>query len=84
MAFDLERVLRTGYYIDDFQASYFVIDRFEQLFDLLRRSDFATRFDELRAQPAHTPFEILPQDAVVRKGSGHFWRDFPTTKTKLK
>src|SRR5687768_1651437 len=32
LAFDLERVLRTGYYIDDFQASYFVIERFEDLF----------------------------------------------------
>ena len=36
IGFELERVLRTGYYIDDFQASYFVINRFEDLFDLLR------------------------------------------------
>ena len=84
LAFNLERVLRTGYYIDDFQASYFVIERFEDLFDLLRGIDFTTRFGELRALPAHTPFEILPEDVVVRKGTGDFWRDFPTTKAKLK
>ena len=84
LAFDLERVLRTGYYIDDFQATYFVVDRFEDLFDLLRGTDFTTRFDELRALPAHTPFDILPQDEVIRKGTGHLWRDFPATKTKLK
>lgn len=84
LAFDLDRVLRTGYYIDDFQATYFVIERFEDLFTLLRRTDFNSLFGSLRALPAYTPFEILPTDRVVRKGSGQFWRDFPSTKTKLK
>ena len=31
IAFDLERVMRTKYIIDDFQQTYFVIDSFEQL-----------------------------------------------------
>jgi phenylalanine-4-hydroxylase len=84
LAFSLERVLRTGYYIDDFQATYFVIDRFEQLFDLLKATDFAALFERIRALPAYTPFETLPQDTVFREGSGSFWRDFPSTKTKLK
>jgi phenylalanine-4-hydroxylase len=85
LAFALDRVLRTGYYIDDFQATYFVIDRFEDLFALLRGTKFtAALFDELRAPPAYTPFEILPQDVVVREGSGRFWSEFPSTKTKLK
>jgi phenylalanine-4-hydroxylase len=76
--------LRTGYYIDDFQATYFVIDRFEDLFDLLKGTQFVPLFDKLRALPAYTPFEILPQDLVIRKGTGRVWRDFPSTKTKLK
>ena len=84
LAFDLERVLRTGYYIDDFQATYFVIDRFEDLFDLLKDTDFGSLYETLRPQPSHTPFEILPEDQVIRKGTGDFWRDFPATKTKLK
>lgn len=84
LAFDLDRVLRTGYYIDDFQATYFVIDQFKDLFDLLKRTDFMAQFDKLRAQASHTPFEILPQDVVVRKGTGQYWRDFPSTKTSLK
>lgn len=84
LAFDLERVLRTGYYIDDFQATYFVIERFEDLFDLLRGTDILALFDEVRAQPTHTPFEILARDKVIRKGSGSYWREFPKTKTKLK
>src|SRR5918994_2066125 len=55
LAFDLERVLRTGYYIDDFQAAYFVIDRFEDLFDLLKGSDIIALFDEVRTLPTLTP-----------------------------
>jgi phenylalanine-4-hydroxylase len=84
LAFDLERVLRTGYYIDDFQATYFVIDRFEDLFNLLRNTDFLSIYSRLRPLPSHTPFEILPQDEVIRKGTGQYWRDFPASKTKLK
>jgi phenylalanine-4-hydroxylase len=84
LAFDLERVMRTGYYIDDFQATYFVIDQFEELFDLLKRTDFTALFDKIRPLPSYTPFEILPQDAVIRKGSGRYWREFPSIKTRLK
>ncbi len=84
LGFSLDRVLRTGYYIDDFQAAYFVIDRFEDLFALLKRTDFTGLFERLRALPAYTPFEILPQDVVIRKGTGQFWHDFPSIKTKLK
>lgn len=84
LAFDLDRVLRTGYYIDDFQATYFVIDRFEDLFQVLRGSDVIAKFDEVRPLPAFTPFEILPGDHVIRQGTGTFWRAFPETKSKLK
>jgi phenylalanine-4-hydroxylase len=84
LAFSLDRVLRTGYYIDDFQASYFVIDQFEDLFNLLSAMDFPTMFEQFRTLPAYTPFEILPQDIVIRKGTGEYWRNFPSAKTKLK
>jgi len=33
LGFDLERIMRTRYKIDSYQASYFVIDSFQQLFD---------------------------------------------------
>jgi len=84
LGFDLKRALSTGYYIDDFQASYFVIDRFEDLFDLLKGEDIFALFDEVRAEPTLTPFEILAEDKVIRKGSGQYWREFPKTKIKLK
>jgi phenylalanine-4-hydroxylase len=84
LSFDLSRVLRTGYYIDDFQATYFVIDRFEDLFRLLKNGDILALIDELRSEPTLTPFEILAQDSVIRTGSAAHWRDFPRIKTKLK
>jgi phenylalanine-4-hydroxylase len=84
LAFDLERVMRTGYYIDDFQATYFVIEDFAQLFQLMRKTDFPALFDAYRRLPALTPFEIRPGDKVVRRGTGDYWRDFPATKTRLK
>ena len=84
LGFNLVRVLRTGYYIDDFQATYFVIDKFEDLFELLKSTNFTDVAGKFRVLPSHTPFEILPHDKVIRKGTGHFWRDFPSTKTSLK
>lgn len=84
LGFDLTRVLKTGYYIDDFQASYFVIDSFEDLFQLLKERDILDLIDEVRSEPTLTPFEILPEDKVIRKGTGDYWREFPKTKTKLK
>lgn len=84
LAFDLERVLRTGYYIDDFQATYFVIDRFEDLFALMRETDFLELYTRLRTEPELTPFEIGPKDVVVREGTGDYWRGFREEKGLLK
>jgi phenylalanine-4-hydroxylase len=82
--FDLERVLRTGYYIDDFQATYFTIDSFEALFQECIERPFIPLYEEYRAKPTLTPFELLPSDKVLRKGTGEYWKAFPQTKTKLK
>jgi phenylalanine-4-hydroxylase len=84
LGFDLDRVLRTGYYIDDLQASYFVIDRFEDLFDVLQGRDWPALYDRMREAPPLTPFQIAPEDRVIRKGTGRYWREFPQTKPKLK
>lgn len=84
LGFDVHRVLRTGYYIDNFQATYFVIDRFEDLFDLLKQTDFVALYDRFQAQPGYTPFEIRPEDVIIRQGTGDYWRSFPATKSRLK
>jgi phenylalanine-4-hydroxylase len=84
LGFQAERVLRTGYYIDDLQASYFVIDRFEDLFEILRDTDVPALYDRVRAMPELTPFETVPEDVVIRRGTGDYWRGFPEAKAKLK
>ena len=84
LAFNLERVLRTGYYIDDLQATYFVVDSFEKLFEECIERPFVPLYQECRGKPEFTPFEILPEDVVLRQGSGEYWKDFPRSKTKLK
>jgi phenylalanine-4-hydroxylase len=69
IAFDLLRVMRTRYRIDDFQEGYFVIDGFEQLFEATR-PDFTPYYAELRAAPEIAPGAIAPGDAVLARGTG--------------
>jgi len=67
--FDLERVMRTQYRIDDFQETYFVIDGFDQLLDLAR-IDFGPLYDRVRDQPEFVPGDVLPDDTVYYRGTG--------------
>jgi len=53
--FDLERVLRTRYRTDAFQQSYFVIDRFEDVLQLVQRNDFPALYERLHALPDLDP-----------------------------
>ena len=46
----LERTLRTRYKIDTYQQTYFVIDSFEQLFEMTA-ADFAPIYERLRGLP---------------------------------
>lgn len=84
LQFNLERVLRTGYYIDDLQATYFVIDSFEKLFEECIERPFVPLYEEYRQKPQLSPFEIYDTDKVIRHGSGAYWKEFPKIKTKLK
>ncbi len=84
LQFDLERVIRTGYYIDDFQATYFTIDSFEALFKECVERPFLPLYKRARENTMLSPFELVDSDRVLRRGSGEYWRDFPKTKTKLK
>jgi phenylalanine-4-hydroxylase len=68
LGFDLLRVMQTGYRIDDFQESYFVIDSFEQLFEATR-PDFTSYYAELRGRPDYTPGTVLPTDRVLHRGT---------------
>ncbi len=51
IGFDLLRVMRTEYRIDDYQQTYFVIDSFQQLFEACYQTDFAPIYRQFGAQP---------------------------------
>ncbi len=59
VAFDLERLMRSEYKIDTFQATYFVIDSFEQLFEATA-PDFGPLYARLQRQPSHPAGIVLP------------------------
>lgn len=62
--FDLLRLLRTRYRIDDFQPAYFVIRDFAELFDATA-PDFTPYYEQLRSAPEVAPGELLPTDHVL-------------------
>jgi phenylalanine-4-hydroxylase len=60
--FDLKRVLRTKYRIDDYQRTYFVIDSFEDLLQQTLQRDFAPLYRELESMPDIEADAALPSD----------------------
>jgi len=57
VAFELQRLMRTRYRIDAYQATYFVINSFDQLFEATA-PDFAPVYDAVRTTIAqHGPLE---------------------------
>ena len=68
IGFNLERVMRTEYRIDDFQESYFVIDGFEQLFQETYK-DFAMLYERLASGVTHKPGDILTGDHIINRGT---------------
>jgi phenylalanine-4-hydroxylase len=75
IAFDLKRVMRTEYRIDDFQQNYFVIPSFDELLRLTIETDFAPLYAEIMAQPDVPVAEILPDDLVLTHGTQDYARE---------
>ena len=71
VAFDLERVMRTNYRIDDFQETYFVLDNLNDLLELAR-IDFAPLYERVADASDFEPGDILPSDTVLTRGSGRY------------
>ncbi|HEX7853122.1 MAG TPA: phenylalanine 4-monooxygenase [Sphingobium sp.] len=69
LGFDLRRVMRTPYRIDDYQQTYFVIDSFEDLLRQTVETDFAPLYAQLE-QAADIPIgTIMPEDRVHTYGT---------------
>jgi phenylalanine-4-hydroxylase len=71
LRFDLERVMRTRYRIDDFQETYFVIESLDELLGLAT-IDFAPLYERSAGQPEYEPGDVRPGDTVVTRGSGAY------------
>ena len=68
IGFDLERVMRTKYLIDDFQQTYFVIESFEKLLDDCYQ-DFGPIYQRIGAATDIEADEVLDGDDVVTRGT---------------
>jgi len=74
LGFDLERVMRTPYRIDDFQQTYFVIPSLQSLLDVTVNTDFAPLYARL-AKARDIPIAaIAPGDKVFARGTQAYAR----------
>ncbi len=67
--FDLKRVMRTDYRIDDFQECYFVIGHLDELLELAR-IDFGPMYQEVEGLSDYQPGDIVAGDAILTRGTG--------------
>ena len=72
IGFDLRRVMRTEYRIDDFQQNYFVIPSFDELLRVTIETDFAPLYEEILPLPDIPVAEILPGDDVITRGTQEY------------
>jgi phenylalanine-4-hydroxylase len=68
LAFDMLRVMRTRYRIDDFQQSYFVIPSLEALREATLQ-DFAPVYAALETAADLAPADVTPGDEVLTLGT---------------
>ena len=69
IGFDLKRVMRTRYRIDDYQQNYFVIDSFDDLLAQTLETDFGPLYTELETASDIAPDTILAGDRVFTRGT---------------
>jgi phenylalanine-4-hydroxylase len=71
LRFDLERVMRTRYRIDDFQESYFVLEHLDELL-ALAHVDFAPYYERVARASEFEPGDVLASDEVISRGTGRY------------
>ena len=74
IGFDLARVMRTEYRIDDFQQNYFVIPSYEALLKTTLETDFAPLYEEIKALPDIPVAAIVDGDEVMTRGTQDYAR----------
>lgn len=74
IAFDLLRVMRSHYRIDDFQQTYFVVSSMEQLLKVTVETDFAPLYERLECLPDILVGEIIAEDALITNGTQAYFK----------
>ncbi len=74
IGFDLKRVMRTDYRIDDYQQTYFVIRSFDDLLRTTVETDFAPIYADLDAVPDYAVDTIADDDVVMTRGTQAYAR----------
>ena len=69
IGFDLARVMRTPYKIDDYQALYVVVDSFEQLLRTTLDTDFAPLYRALDRQDDIDISDLQADDVLITRGT---------------
>jgi phenylalanine-4-hydroxylase len=65
IGFDMPRIMRSLYKIDDYQETYFVIDSFEQLFEATQQ-DFGPVYEGLVGMPTLGTRDLVAEDRLIR------------------
>lgn len=74
VAFDLARVMRTKYVIDDFQQTYFVIESFEALLDTCY-DDFGDIYANVKGASDIEAHALDAGDEIIARGTLAYFRD---------
>ena len=69
IGFDLERVMRTEYRIDDFQQNYFVVPSFDELLRVTVETDFAPLYERILPLPSIPVAQLVEGDRVIHRGT---------------
>ena len=75
LGFDLLRLMRTNYRIDDYQQAYFVISSLGHLLATTLETDFGPLYAELETLPDLAITDILPEDRVFTRGTQAYARE---------
>lgn len=73
--FDLERIMRSEYRIDDYQQNYFVINDLQQLLDVTQQTDFAPLYQKLQSLPNIAVADIIDSDTLLTLGTQKYATD---------
>ncbi len=79
IGFDLARVMRTEYRIDDYQQNYFVILSLDHLLKVTLETDFAPLYADLARLPDIMIADIVDGDKVLTRGT----QDYATAKAAV-